>query len=145
MNCFQTVIAAVQIPVIAAGGIANKEGMDDALAAGAQAVQIGTVLLAAHESGANAVYKDAVLNAKEGCTVFTTAFSGKTARGIRNLFTQEMKDKTIAPYPYQNDLTKELRKVAVAKRNPEYMSLWAGENVHLSSAGKVEEIIRKFT
>ena len=133
------IVAAVQIPVIAAGGIANKEMMENALSAGAQAVQIGTALLAADESGAHPLYKQAVLDAEEGCTVLTKAFSGKTARGIRNRFITEMKEAVIAPYPYQNDLTKEIRKEAAKQGKTEFMSLWAGESVHLSTGGKLKE------
>ncbi|MBE1553068.1 NAD(P)H-dependent flavin oxidoreductase [Sporosarcina limicola] len=136
--------ATVRLPIIAAGGIANKAHMDGALKAGAEAVQIGTVLLATDESGAHSLYKKAVLNAEEGSTVFTTAFSGKTARGIRNRFMDEMKTAPMAPYPYQNDLTKKLRAEAAKQGKPEYMSLWAGESVHLTEAGTVREIMGWF-
>lgn len=139
-----TVIAAVRIPVIAAGGIANKEFKDACLAMGAEAVQIGTVLLPTEESGAHPLYKEAVLNAQPHNTVITTAFSGKAARGIRNEFMEVMGNKTIAPYPYQNDLTKEIRKVAAQKGKPDYMSLWAGEQAHLSKKGTIQEIIETF-
>ena len=54
-----------------------------------------------------------------------------------------MKDAEIAPYPYQNDLTKEIRKVAGKQGESDYMSLWAGENVNLTTAGTVREIIEK--
>ncbi len=138
------IIAAVRIPVIAAGGIANKEFKDACLAMGAQAVQIGTVLLATEESGAHPLYKEAVLNVLPGNTSFTTAFSGKAARGIRNEFMEVMEDKIIAPYPYQNDLTKEIRKVAAQKGKSNYMSLWAGEQAHLSKKGTIQEIIETF-
>ncbi len=135
------VVASVQIPVIAAGGIATKDRMTKAFSAGAQAVQIGTALLAADESGAHPVYKQAILAADEGCTVVTKAFSGKTARGIRNRFINEMKDAIIAPYPYQNDLTKEIREAAAQQGKSDFMSLWAGESVHLSTGGKLKDII----
>lgn len=137
------VVASVQIPVIAAGGIANKEMTENALSAGAQAVQIGTALLASDESGAHPLYKKAVLDADEGCTVLTKAFSGKAARGIHNRFITEMKEAIIAPYPYQNDLTKELRKAAAKQGKNEFMSLWAGESVHLSTGGKLKTIIEQ--
>ena len=137
-------VNAVEIPVIAAGGIANKEMLDTALSAGAQAVQIGTALLAANESGAHPIHKQAILHSTEGCTTLTTAFSGKTARGIKNRFILEMKNAEIAPYPYQNDLTKEIRKEAAKQEKSDFMSLWAGENVHLTTAGTVKEIIKKF-
>nr|WP_246231628.1 nitronate monooxygenase [Sporosarcina jiandibaonis] len=137
-------VNAVEIPVIAAGGIANKMMLETALSAGAKAVQIGTALLASNESGANPLHKREILHSTEGCTTFTTAFSGKAARGIENRFISEMKNAEIAPYPYQNDLTKEIRKEAAIQGKSDFMSLWSGENVHLTTAGTVKEIIEKF-
>ena len=134
----------VQIPVIAAGGIANKALATQALSHGATAVQIGTALLAAKESGAHDLYKREVLQAREGSTVVTNVFSGKMARGLHNAFIEKMKDAVIAPYPLQNDLTKAIRKEAAHQKNTDYMSLWAGENVHLSRSGSVQEIIARF-
>lgn len=138
------IVPRIKIPVIAAGGIANKEMMDRALDLGAEAVQIGTALLAATESGASAIYKQSILDAIEGSTIITTAFSGKAARGIRNYFIDAMENQTIAPYPYQNDLTKEIRKVATSLGKKEYLSLWAGTQVHLSQQGSVAEILSRF-
>ena len=86
----------------------------------------------------------AILNSTEGNTTLTTVFSGKTARGIKNRFISEMKNAEIAPYPYQNDLTKEIRKESAKQGKSDFMSMWAGENVHLTTAGTVKEIIEKF-
>lgn len=141
---FYEVVKIVQIPIIAAGGIANKALAAQAFAQGATAVQIGTALLAAKESGAHSVYKQKVLSACEGSTVLTNAFSGKMARGLHNAFIEQMQCAVIAPYPLQNDLTKALRKEAARQGNTDYMSLWAGENVHLSRVGSVQEIIARF-
>lgn len=132
----------VQIPIIAAGGIAAREHIEYFLANGAAAVQIGTALLASDESSANPFYKQALLQAKEHSTVLTTAFSGKPARGIENTFMIQMKNASIAPYPFQNDLTKALRAAALTAGQPEYMSLWAGENVHLIQQGTVAELLQ---
>lgn len=144
IELLSNIVNGVSIPVIAAGGIANKALMEDAFAAGASAVQLGTALLASDESGAHPVHKRMMLTAIEGTTVLTTAFSGKAARGLRNQFTEDMRDASIAPYPYQNDLTKALRKVAGNQGNNNYMSLWVGENVHLVEEGSVEEILKQF-
>lgn len=138
------IVQVVRIPIIAAGGIANKEHMESTFVAGASAVQIGTILIASDESGANPQYKQATLNAAEGFTEFTTAFSGKTARGICNRFMRELKNVEVAPYPYQNDLTKGIRKVAARQEKSEFMSLWAGESVHLNKAGSVSDLIKRF-
>lgn len=135
------VVGAIKIPVIAAGGIANKEQMDAAIRLGAQAVQIGTALLAADESGAHPLYKKAVLASELGCTQLTKAFSGKSARGIRNSFMDMMANAPIAPYPYQNDLTKKIRSEAARLGKSEFMSLWAGERVHETNSGSVKEIV----
>lgn len=139
-----SIIEAIGIPVIAAGGIANKEHLQQQIARGAAAVQIGTALLATEESGAHPLYKEAVLASTENCTVLTKAFSGKPARGIRNQFIDLMQGIPIAPYPYQNDLTKKIRSEAAAKGRPEFMSLWAGERVHETVGGTVKEIVENF-
>ncbi|MDN4606465.1 NAD(P)H-dependent flavin oxidoreductase [Sporosarcina highlanderae] len=139
-----SIVEVVSIPVIAAGGIANKEHLDQQIAQGAVAVQIGTALLATEESGAHPLYKEAILGATENSTDLTKAFSGKPARGIRNQFIEMMKDIPIAPYPYQNDLTKKIRSEAAAKGRPEFMSLWAGESVHETVGGTVKEIVERF-
>ncbi|MCM3744877.1 nitronate monooxygenase [Sporosarcina luteola] len=139
-----SIVKAVSIPVIAAGGIANKEHLELQLSRGAAAVQIGTALLAADESGAHPLYKEAVLAAVDNRTVLTKAFSGKQARGIRNEFIELTASVPIAPYPYQNDLTKKIRSEAAKLGKPEFMSLWAGESVHETTEGTVEEIIGKF-
>lgn len=138
------VVDAVKIPVVAAGGIANKEQMVTAIRLGAQAVQIGTALLATDESGAHPSYKQVVIEASENNTTLTKAFSGKSARGIRNSFMDMMENAPIAPYPYQNDLTKKIRSEAARLSKPEFMSLWAGENVQEATGGTLKEIISKF-
>jgi nitronate monooxygenase len=134
----------VQIPMIAAGGIADRSRMDAALALGAEAVQIGTALLASNESGAHPVYKEAVLNATPNSTDFTKAFTGKMARGIRNRLMIEMENQSIAPYPFQHELTKAIRTEAARQGVSDYMSLWAGVNVHESTSGDLKEIIGRF-
>lgn len=137
------VVQFVRIPVIAAGGIVSKELAEQAFTLGAKAVQIGTALLATEESGAHFLHKEAVLQAVEGSTGMTDAFSGKAARGIRNLFMEVMTEATIAPYPIQNNLTKAIRKEAARQGNANYMSLWAGEHVHLCGGGTVRDVISK--
>lgn len=138
------ILKSVRIPVIAAGGIATKKMADNALAAGAEAVQIGTALLASEESGAHPLHKKEILRAAAGNTLLTKVFSGKVARGLHNEFIERMRDATVAPYPYQNELTKDIRKEAARQGKTNYMSLWAGERAHLSTGGKVREIIASF-
>src|SRR3954469_10549079 len=75
---------AVDIPVIAAGGLMDGRGIAAALILGADAAQLGTAFLLGPEAGTNAPYRTAVSTAKESDTTLTKAFSGRPARGIRN-------------------------------------------------------------
>jgi NAD(P)H-dependent flavin oxidoreductase YrpB (nitropropane dioxygenase family) len=69
------VLEAVAVPVVAAGGVGSARGMAAALAAGADAVRVGTRFVAAAESGAHRVYVQALLGAEAADTVVTGAFS----------------------------------------------------------------------
>ncbi len=69
------VLNAVDIPVVAAGGIGTARGMAAVLAAGASGVRVGTRFVATHEANAHPSYVDALLRASAGDTVLTTAFS----------------------------------------------------------------------
>lgn len=123
------VVDAVDIPVIAAGGIADGRGLVASLALGAQAVQVGTRFVAAKESGAHAVYKQAIFDSTEESTVMTKSFSGRPARGIYNRFIKqfELSGTKPLPFPSHNTVTKEIRGTAAKTGNPDFMSLWAGQ------------------
>jgi nitronate monooxygenase len=125
------VSAAVKIPVIAAGGIMTGIDIREALALGAQAVQMGSAFLVCEESGINATYRRALLDVGDKPTRLTRAFSGRYARGIENRFMRQMEDvaKAIPAYPVQNALTTGIRAAAAAKGEPELMSLWAGTEI----------------
>jgi NAD(P)H-dependent flavin oxidoreductase YrpB (nitropropane dioxygenase family) len=69
-------LASVDVPVVAAGGIGSARAMAAALAAGAAGVRVGTRFVATRESGAHPLYVEALLRASGADTVITTAFSG---------------------------------------------------------------------
>ncbi len=71
-----SVLDAVDIPVVAAGGIATARGAAAVLAAGASGVRLGTRFVATLEANAHPLYIDALLRASADDTVLTTAFSG---------------------------------------------------------------------
>ena len=71
----------VNVPVIAAGGIADARGVIAALALGAEAVQMGTVFLACEESGASLLHRQALRGKNAGHTALTKGFTGKTRAG----------------------------------------------------------------
>jgi nitronate monooxygenase len=134
----------VRIPVIAAGGIMDGRGLAASLMLGAEAVQMGTAFLTCRESGANPVYRDAVRKGRDDGTVLTRSFSGRYARGLRNRFVVEMEkyEEEWPDYPIQNALTKDIRREAARRGNPDLMSLWAGQSASLSRSLPAAELIR---
>jgi nitronate monooxygenase len=114
------------IPIVAAGGIMNGAHIQNALAKGASAAQLGTAFLCCDESGTPPSYRHYLMHKQERPTTLTKAFSGRLARGLENTFTRNMQDQTTLPFPIQNTLTGPLRQWAVAQNVAEYQSLWAG-------------------
>ncbi|MGL4323021.1 MAG: NAD(P)H-dependent flavin oxidoreductase [Beijerinckiaceae bacterium] len=142
MALVATVRAAVNVPVIAAGGITTGEGIAAALALGASAVQIGTAYLLSEEAVTSAPWRARIENAGDDATRLTRAFSGRTARGLDNAFMQAMRpvEDTVAPYPVQNALTQELRAAAAKAGSSDAISLWAGQSVALARSGSAAAI-----
>ncbi len=137
--------AAVDLPVIAAGGMMDGRDVAAAIAAGASAAALGTAFLVCPESGAPEVHKQAILDAVEDTTVVTRAFSGRPARGLRNTFIQKLagRESAILPYPLQNALTRAMRAAAATQGKPEFLSLWAGQGVARARAMPAAELVRR--
>lgn len=123
---------AVSIPVIAAGGIADRRGIAAARALGADGVQIGTGFLTTAESGASAVHKAELLSPRARVTVLTRLFSGRHARAVPNRITRELDEAVAAPYPVQNALMLPLRREAGRRGIPDLVNLWAGQAAPLA-------------
>lgn len=145
MSLVPQVVDAVEVPVIAAGGIMDGRGLVASLVLGAHAVQIGTRFLASKESAAHAVYKQALFDSTEESTVITKSFSGRPARGIKNRFIEEFERSKVEPLPFpsQNTETKDIRAAAAKSANPDFMSLWAGQSTRmLKNEMAAAEIVR---
>lgn len=121
------VVAAVRIPVVAAGGIMDGNDIKRALAAGARAVQMGTAFLVTDEAGIHPAYKQRLIEG-QGNTRLTRSFSGRYARGIENRFMRQMAavEAQVPVYPVQNALTGPIRAAASKSGDTELMSMWAG-------------------
>ena len=89
MSLVPQVVDAVDIPVIAAGGIADGRGFAAALMLGAEAVQIGTRFVAATESIVHENYKAMLIKAKDIDSTVTGTTTGHPVRSIRNKMTKE--------------------------------------------------------
>lgn len=96
-------VDAVDIPVIAAGGLYDGRGLAAALAFGAQGVWMGTRFIATTEANAGAVYKDAILDARDEDTIVTRCYTGKTLRTFKNAYVDdwESRPQDIKPFPEQ--------------------------------------------
>jgi enoyl-[acyl-carrier protein] reductase II len=99
---------AVEIPVVAAGGIADGRGLAAAFALGAEGVQIGTRFLASVEAPVHENFKRAVLKANERSTIVTGRSIGAPVRTIANKMT-----KTFARYEQEGRPREEFEKLAV--------------------------------
>ena len=120
-----TLKAAVDVPLIGTGGIADAAGVEAARRAGATVVQAGTAFMLAPEAGTHAAHR-AALSDPGSSTAYTRAFTGRLARGIRNRFMDEHPDAPIA-YPHINHATAPLRARARELGDAGGFNLWAGE------------------
>lgn len=136
----QAVRAAVNLPLIAAGGIGAPEQVAGALKL-ANAVQLGTALLDSDEAGTNPVHRQALHDARFTTTALTRAFSGRYARGLRNSFIDDYSETAPAAYPAVNQLTAPIRQAAAAAGDPELLALWAGTSWRTTRSGPAAEIL----
>ncbi|PEQ40511.1 nitronate monooxygenase [Bacillus cereus] len=141
----QLVAAVPHIPIVAAGGVMNGQGLVAAFALGAEAVQMGSAFLTSEESITHDAYKEAVLQSTDTSTTVTRAFSGKYARGIRNEFIErhEEKEEELPMYPVQNVLTSRIRQEAAKQNKEEYMSLWAGQASSLARIEPAQHVVKR--
>ena len=138
-------VRAVDLPVVAAGGIMDGAGIAAVLALGAQAAQLGTAFIPCPESAATEVYRAALLGAAEDETSLTDKFSGKPARGLRNRYVRETARGEFPrlPFPAQSQLTAKLRTASGQAGSSEFMALWAGQAVALSRRMPAGELVRE--
>jgi len=127
------VVDAVQVPVIAAGGIADGRGIAAAFALGAAGAQIGTAYLFTPESLITDLYRAALRAARDDQTALTNVFSGRPARGLMNRVMREvgpMSDRAPA-YPTAGNALAPLKAKAEAAGATDFSLLWAGQAASL--------------
>lgn len=144
MALLPQVAAAVNIPVVAAGGLMDGRGIAASLLLGAQAAQLGTAFLCCPESGIPAIWKEAIRSARDDSTRLTRAFSGRFARGIANDFMQRFAtaEDQVPAYPVQNALTSDIRQAALRQGRGEYLSLWAGQGVAMARSLPAAQLVQ---
>ncbi|MEV8511818.1 nitronate monooxygenase [Dactylosporangium sp. NPDC051484] len=140
-DLLRAVRATVNLPLVAAGGIATAASVADALRAGAAVAMVGTALLRTDESGASAVHKAALAERAGSDTVVTRAFSGRPARALRNLFVQRYHERAPLGYPAVHHLTTPLRRAAAAAGDAERVNLWAGTGFRHATDGPATAVL----
>ncbi|NVM96331.1 nitronate monooxygenase [Arthrobacter wenxiniae] len=136
--------AAVGLPLVGAGGIGDAATAKAVLAAGAEAVQLGTAVLRSDESGARALHKDALADPAYTATGVTRAFTGRAARALVNGFVRDHSANAPHAYPEVHFLTGPLRAAAAAAGDRESVNLWAGTAWQKAAAGPVAGIVEGF-
>lgn len=121
---------AVNIPVIAAGGIASAKGVAAAISMGAIAVQIGTAYLLCDETKTSLLHRAALKSERAAHTALTNVFTGRPARGIVNRVIKEVGPISLkAPaFPMAAPAITALRQQAEAKNRDDFTPLWCGQN-----------------
>lgn len=150
------VVDAIQVPVVAAGGIVDGRGLVAALALGAAGAMLGTRFIATRESIAPPFFKQAVVDAGPGDTVISPAFTGLPMRALRNAFTSEYGQRPVLPPMLQSGAAEDIFTAASVRGDPRYASMAAGESVGLIAdipsaadvvraiADQAQQIIRSF-
>lgn len=124
------VVRAVKAPVIAAGGIADRAGVEAALALGASAVQVGTAYLCGPEATTSALHRAALRSPEARHTALTNLFTGRPARGIVNRFMREHGpiNASAPAFPLATAAVAPLRAKAEAAGLGDFSPLWSGQN-----------------
>ncbi|MCK0151669.1 nitronate monooxygenase [Marivita sp. S6314] len=138
------VVDAVDIPVVAAGGVADGRGLAAALVLGASAVVVGTALLRSPEAGVAPAWADAIGAAAPEDTLPTRAFSGRLGRAIANSYVTAAAQPDApdpAPYPVQRALTAPMRGAATKADSIDTMQAWAGQSAGLAKAHPATQIV----
>jgi nitronate monooxygenase len=138
------VVAAVRVPVVAAGGIADAAGVAAARALGASAVQVGTAYLLCPEATTSALHRAALQSPQAEHTALTNLFTGRPARGIVNRLMRELGPiNAAAPaFPLGTAAIAPLRAAAERAGSGDFSPLWSGQNPSGCRAVPAAEITR---
>jgi nitronate monooxygenase len=124
------IVRAVNVPVIAAGGIADACGVAAALALGAAGVQVGTAFLCCPEATTSTLHRAALQGEAARHTALTNVFTGRPARGIVNRVIRELggMNATTPAFPLATAAMAPLRAHAEKQGSGDFSPLWSGQN-----------------
>ena len=139
------IVRAVDVPVIAAGGIADAQGVAAAMALGAAGVQVGTAYLLCPEATTSALHRAALQSEAAQHTVLTNVFTGRPARGIVNRVMREQGPISAAApaFPLATAAIAPLRAAAERQGSGDFSPLWSGQNATGCQALPAAELTRQ--
>ncbi|ABS10012.1 NAD(P)H-dependent flavin oxidoreductase [Shewanella baltica] len=139
------IIAAVDVPVIAAGGIVDAKTVRAAMAMGASAVQVGTAYLLCPECTTSEIHRAALQSEAAHHTALTNLFSGRPARGIVNRFMAELGpiNNAVPDFPLASSAVAGLRSAAEQQGFGDFSPLWCGQNATGCQAIPAAELTRQ--
>ena len=138
------VVDAVDVPVIAAGGVADARGIAAAFALGASGVQIGTAYLLCPEARISGLHATALRSATGSRTAVTNVFTGRPARSIVTRLMDEVGPLSVdaPPFPLAAAAVLPLRAAAEANGDTSFTSLWSGQAAGLARELPAGELTR---
>jgi nitronate monooxygenase len=139
------IVDAVDIPVIAAGGIADGRAIHSAFALGAAGVQIGTAYLLCPEAATQPLYRRALQGSGAAVTVLTSVFTGRPARVLANRVSREIGPNSSAmlDFPLPMAALAPLRAKAEEQGSSDFAPLWAGQAASLCREMPAETLTRR--
>ncbi|WP_209324054.1 nitronate monooxygenase [Brevibacterium renqingii] len=143
IGLLRDILAEVDLPVAAGGGVDGPEAVGALLDAGASAVVVGTLLLRSDEAGTSSTHRAALASDEFSETLLTRAFTGRPARALVNDFVREFDPVALDAYPAVHHLTKEFRTAAKKADDPQNLHLWAGTGYRSASEGSAESIVKE--
>jgi NAD(P)H-dependent flavin oxidoreductase YrpB (nitropropane dioxygenase family) len=136
--------AAVDLPLLGAGGIGTADDVRAVLASGADAAAVGTLLLLADEAATSDAHRAGLTDHRRETTVMR-AWTGRPARGLRNAFSDAYDAAAPSGYPALHHLTRPIRRAAAAATDPERVNLWAGKGFREARRAPAAEILRSLS
>jgi nitronate monooxygenase len=139
------IVDAVDVPVIAAGGIADGRGIAAAFNLGASAVQLGSAFLSCPEASISAAHRNALQNARDDDTRLTRAFSGRPARAKNNSYIESMAQQRgkLVDFPLMYRFSRPLMQSSVDNNDTDFSFLLYGQAAALNRELPADKLVAK--